>query len=621
MLSPVEEIKSRLNIVEFIQGYVRLQKAGVNFRANCPFHSEKTPSFYVTPSRQMWHCFGCNKGGDIFQFLMEIEGHDFPEALKLLATRAGIAITREDPRIRSERNRLYDVNEEAARIFQQCFSSHTGAKEYIAQRGLTSDTVAQFRVGFAPQSWDFLLNALVKKGFTKEEIEHAGLAIKNQEKGSWYDRFRSRIMFPIADASGRVIGFGGRIVDFSPEAHKGTTSSSTGVIDGEPSFVKATEGQAKYINTPQTMVYDKSSVLYGFDKAKQDIRGHNQVVLVEGYMDCVMSHQAGVTHTVAVSGTALTSRQLQMLKRLCDTMICSFDTDAAGESATRRSLALASEFDFERKVAHIHTGKDPADAVRENPQLWREAVEQAKPVVDFYVEKAFGEHDPATPIGKKAIADMVLPFVTDLFDAIQQDHWVKQLARRLDVSEESIRSELGRRPGLVGTYQSGSSGSASSNLRTQPNEDSGAYTGSQHREGRRELLEEKFLTLCAMVPEAVRERELKDHHIVFRSAEKQNLFALVGFPASPGVVQSPSMVQDLEMFKFKSEVIGRDIQNAEQEFLVCKRELEKECIKEKMQERQIEIAQKEKEGNHTAVEDLVKTMANLNKILTQLSAS
>ena len=605
MPSPTEEIKSRLDIVEFIQGYVRLQKAGVNFRANCPFHTEKTPSFYVTPSRQMWHCFGCSKGGDILQFLMEIEGHDFPEALKLLASRAGIALTREDPRIRSERNRLYDINEEAARIFQQCFSAHAGAKEYMAQRGVTSETIAKFRVGFAMQSWDFLFNALVKKSFTKEEIEHAGLAIKNQEKGSWYDRFRSRIMFPIADTSGRVIGFGGRI--FQPQLEVGNQKSEI--------------AEAKYLNTPQTIVYDKSSVLYGFDKAKQDIRTRNQVVLVEGYMDCVMSHQAGVTHTVAVSGTALTSRQLQMLKRLCDSIICSFDTDAAGESATRRSLALASEFDFERRVAHIHTGKDPADAVQENPQLWREAVEQAKPVVDFYVEKAFNEHDPTTAVGKKAIADMVLPFVGDLFDAIQQDHWVKLLASRLDVSEESIRSELGRRPGLAGSRQVGAPSVSGSGFSMQSDESSGTYAGSSQKEGRRELLEEKFLTLCAMVPEAMRERELKEHHIIFRSAEKQNLFALITFSAGSDIGLLPSVVQDLEMFKFKSEVIGRDIHNVEQEFLVCKRQLEQECIKEKMQERQIEIAQKEKEGSYEAVTDLLKDMVSLNKILKQLSTS
>ena len=589
MLSPVEEIKSRLDIVEFIQGYVRLQKAGVNFRANCPFHGEKTPSFYVTPSRQIWHCFGCGKGGDVFQFLMDIEGQDFPEALKVLATRAGVELTSEDPRIRSERNRLYDINEEAATIFQKCLAATPRAKEYVAKRGLTAGTMEKFRVGFAPQSWDFLLSALIQKGFHKEDIERAGLAIKNQEKGSYYDRFRSRIMFPIADSAGRVIGFGGRIVDFSPEdkAHLAPSDRT----------------EAKYINTPQTMIYDKSAVLYAFDKAKQEIRMRDSVVLVEGYMDTVMSHQAGVVHTVAVSGTALTSRQLQMLKRLCNTMVCSFDTDAAGESATRRSLALASEFDFERRVAHIHTGKDPADAVRENPTLWVEAVANAKPVVDFYMDKAFTDYSPATAPGKQAITAMVLPFVAGLFDAIQRDHWIKELARKLDVGEASIRAELERRRGTeVPTSQ-----------QIQPRT---VNDLPPHGQGRRERLEEKFLTLLAMVPPEMRTREMVRHYIVFRSAENQNIFAMV---AAESKESPPDGVRDLEMFTFKSEILSKDIKNVEDEFLICKRELEKECVKESLQEHHEKIIQQEKEGNQDGVARLLNEVNDLHKILKQLS--
>jgi len=591
MLSPVEEIKSRLDIVEFIQGYVRLQKAGVNFRANCPFHGEKTPSFYVTPSRQIWHCFGCGKGGDVFQFLMDIEGQDFPEALKVLATRAGVELTSEDPRIRSERNRLYDINEEAATIFQKCLAATPRAKEYVAKRGLTAGTMEKFRVGFAPQSWDFLLSALIQKGFHKEDIERAGLAIKNQEKGSYYDRFRSRIMFPIADSAGRVIGFGGRIVDFSPEdkAHLAPSDRT----------------EAKYINTPQTMIYDKSAVLYAFDKAKQEIRMRDSVVLVEGYMDTVMSHQAGVVHTVAVSGTALTSRQLQMLKRLCNTMVCSFDTDAAGESATRRSLALASEFDFERRVAHIHTGKDPADAVRENPTLWVEAVANAKPVVDFYMDKAFTDYSPATAPGKQAITAMVLPFVAGLFDAIQRDHWIKELARKLDVGEASIRAELERRRGTeVPTSQ-----------QIQPRT---VNDLPPHGQGRRERLEEKFLTLLAMVPPEMRTREMVRHYIVFRSAENQNIFAMV---AAESKESPPDGVRDLEMFTFKSEILSKDIKNVEDEFLICKRELEKECVKESLQEHHEKIIQQEKEGNQDGVARLLNEVNDLHKILKQLSTA
>src|SRR3989338_921853 len=233
MNSPIEEIKARLNIVDVIQGYIRLQKAGINYKANCPFHSEKTPSFFISPTRQIWHCFGCGKGGDHFKFVMEIEGHDFPEALRLLAQRTGVVLKREDPSIRSERNRLYDVCEAATNIFERSLTLTPSAKAYLKKRELQDQTIQDFRIGFAPQSWDFLLKALSAKGFKKEEVEKTGLAIKSEDNASWYDRFRSRIMFPIMDGSGRVVGFSGRI--FEPEAGS-----------QKP---EATRIEAKYVNT------------------------------------------------------------------------------------------------------------------------------------------------------------------------------------------------------------------------------------------------------------------------------------------------------------------------------------------------------------------------------------
>ncbi|MDZ4285661.1 MAG: DNA primase, partial [Candidatus Sungbacteria bacterium] len=543
------------------------------------------------------HCFGCGKGGDIFQFVMEMEGHDFPEALKMLASRAGIEIKREDPRIRSERNLLYDISEEAARIFEKNLAVTQAAKTYISKRGLTAETVAKFRVGFAPQSWDFLLKALTAKGFKKEHIEQAGLVIRSQDKSSVYDRFRSRIMFPITDANERVIGFGGRIFEMS---------SNSATERMKPSSAQATDGQAKYINTPQTMIYDKSSVLYGFDKGKQEIRVHNSVVLVEGYMDCVMSHQAGVINTVAVSGTALTPQQLKTLRRLCDSMICSFDTDAAGESATRRSLALASEFDFERRVAHIHTGKDPADAVLENPELWREAVAHAKPVVEFYIEKAFREHDQKTAAGKKAISDMVLPFIADLFDAILRDHWAKELARRLGVNEESIFNELARR-----------GGSAISSVQQRTYEKDTGTT--QELQGRRERLEEKFLMLLAMIPEGMRVQACNNHSLVFRSGTNQNIFAMIMAPKESAVQPLETAMQDMAMFTFKSEILSSDVSDIKDEFLLCKRELEKECVKEKLRELEQDIQQKESNGSFADVANLLQDFRKLSETLKQLS--
>ncbi|MDZ4284817.1 MAG: DNA primase, partial [Patescibacteria group bacterium] len=412
MPTPAEEIKARLDIVEFIQSYVRLQKAGVNYKANCPFHGEKTPSFFVSPARASWHCFGCGKGGDVFQFLMEMEGHSFPEVLNLLAERTGVIIRRENPQARSERGRLGALCESAAQFFIIELGRASDVQNYLSERGLTPETIKNFRIGFAPQSWETLSRALGTKGFTQEEIGKAGLAIKSPERGSWYDRFRSRIMFPIADPSGKVIGFGGRIFE-DPKAPAQGGSASGG----------------KYINTPQTPLYDKSSVLYGFDRARQEIRKKNTAVIVEGYMDCVMSHQAGVTHTVAVSGTALTVQQLKILRRLAETLVCSFDADGAGESATRRSLALAAQFDFDRRVAHIPSGNDPADTVREDPAAWARAVETAKPVVEFYTERAFARENPATASGKKAITALLLPFLRELTDEVERAHWIGELSR------------------------------------------------------------------------------------------------------------------------------------------------------------------------------------------------
>lgn len=579
MFSPLEEIKSRLDLAELIQSYVRLHKAGINYKANCPFHHEKTPSFFVSPSRQIWHCFGCGKGGDVFKFVMEIEGHDFPEAMRLLATRAGVVLKREDPVIRSERNLIYDICEEATKIFIETLSQTSAAKTYLKSRGITEDTEREFRVGFAPQSWDYLLNALRGKGFRVEDIEKAGLAIKSQEKNSWYDRFRSRIMFPVTDGNGRVVGFSGRIFG---DGHK--------------------KEEAKYINTPQTLVYDKSRVLYGFDKAKQEIRSKNQVVIVEGQMDCLMSWQAGVKNVIAVSGTALAPQQLKTIKRLCDRVVSSFDTDAAGESATRRSLALASQFEFECRVATIPSGKDPADTIFENPQNWIEAVASAKPVVEFYFEKAMREKDPASVGGKKDIAASVLPWVVALSNEIEKAHWIKTLAINLSVGEEVISKELNKTSSNALEYQN------------RPNDNFSGQT--QKVSARRELLEERLLALMPLVGEEVRVRELQDHHIEFKCAINNDLFQAF----SGGIkVVSLELDRELELLRFKGEVLQASLDNISEEFVLCKRELEKECIKERLLALGEEITKLERMGQGSAVLPLLHNFRELSGKLKEFS--
>lgn len=596
MSSPIDDIKARIDIAELVQSYVRLQKAGVNFKTTCPFHAEKTPSFFVTPSRQIWHCFGCGKGGDIFKFVMEIEGYDFPEALRMLASRAGVTLKREDPRVRSERNLLYDINEDAAEIFEESMRRTPAVHAYLKSRGITGETARDFRIGFAPASWDFLLRKLSQK-YKPQDIELAGLILQSQEKSSYYDRFRSRIMFPIADANGRIIGFGGRIFAVPSEVltKEGTYTKSAPA--------KAATDTAKYINTPQTPIYDKSRVLYGFDKSKQDIRSKNQAVLVEGYMDCILSHQAGLANTIAVSGTALTPQQLKTLRRLCDTIVTSFDTDAAGESATRRSLALASQFEFERRIALIPSGKDPADAVQEDPQSWLRAVEHAEPVVDFYFAKAFRERNPDNAAEKKQIAALLLPLVAELTNEIERAHWMGELAKRLRIPEDAIWKELKR-----ATPERSSAPLGGPPATDQP-----------RLPDRRDLLEERFLALLPSIKQEVRERELATHHIIFVSALNQELFTALRANTAEADL-APAAREALTMLRFKGELLAQIIENTEDEFLSCKRELEKECVKEQLLRLGAEIDQKEKAGNHAEVAVLLQNFRELSTLLKTIAA-
>lgn len=579
MSTPVDDIKTRLDAVELIQTYLKVTKAGANYKANCPFHGEKTPSFMISPSKQIWHCFGCGRGGDIFKFVMEIEGLDFAEALKMLAQKAGVVLKRENPQIRSEKNRLYDLCEEASLVFEKSLALTPAVRNYLKKRGVGDTEVKEFRLGYAPQSWDFLLRSLTARGFKKEEAEKAGLAVKSEDKSSWYDRFRNRIMFPITDANSRVIGFGGRVFDALPGQNK--------------------KDEAKYVNTPNTPIYDKSNVLYGFDRAKNEIRAQNRVVVVEGYMDCLMSHKAGVKNTIAVSGTALTPLQLKTLRRLCDTMITSFDTDAAGESATRRSLALASQFEFERKIAAIPAGKDPADAVLENPQFWVSAVNEAKPVVEFFFKKTFREKNPNHINGKKEISFLLLPLVAELANEIEKSHWVAELAKRLEVSEESVWKELRRgRPGTQPAYPV-----FESSPKTPPT--------------RRDMLEERMLILLPLVSAETRARELAAHNLIFVSDLNQKLFAVLqnGLPEKN---LAGDFTKTLEMLKFKGEMLAEVIKNVDEDFMACKKELEKISIREELQKLQEKIKMRETAAQPEELQALLQSFQSLSSKLKTL---
>ena len=426
MLTPIEEVKSRLDIVEVLSGYIKLSKAGSNFKAVCPFHSEKSPSFMVSPARQIWHCFGCGEGGDIFKFVMKIEGLEFGDALRNLAQRAGVILKREDPQIRTERNKLLDICRAATEYFRKNLEQNNEVKSYLKKRGLKDETIDEFKIGYSPDSsWDGLLKFLAAKNFQPQDIEKAGLAVKSEKNSTGYfDRFRGRIMFPIANSSGEIIGFGGRIFEGKSEGKK----------------VKSDE--AKYINSPQTLIYDKSRVLYGFDKAKIDIRKNNFTVLVEGYMDLIMCHQAGVKNAVAVSGTAMTRDHLQILKRLSDNIYFSFDMDNAGEAATKRAIDAALSEEFNIKVIIVPSGKDPADFILEHPDKWEDQIKNARGFMEFYFDNILSKNNLETAQGKKDVSKILLLQIKKIKNRVEQSHWISLLSQKLKIKPEALEEEI-----------------------------------------------------------------------------------------------------------------------------------------------------------------------------------
>jgi DNA primase len=420
MDNAVDQIKQKLDVVEVLGEYIKLTKAGRNWKGRCPFHAERTPSFMVSQERQLWHCFGCGAGGDIFKFVMQMEGLEFPDALRVLARRAGVVLKKQDPKVQSQKKRIYEIMELAAKFFEvQLQKTAEGKKalQYLKERGLKSETIKEWRLGWAHDKWRTLSDFLKTRGYKEEEIINAGLAIKSDGKNC-YDRFRSRIIFPIFDIQGQVIAFGGRIF-------------------GE----KAKEEGAKYVNSPQTQLYDKSRILFGLNKSKNEIRQKDLCVLVEGYMDLIMSWQAGVQNVVASSGTALTPEQLGIIGRYTKNLAMAFDSDIAGDSATRRSISLALAQDFEVKVIMMKD-KDPAEVAKKNPADWQAAIEKAQSVMDFYFISTFAKNDAAKTEGKRQIKKILLPVIKAISSHTERSEWVRELAKRLRADEKDITYDL-----------------------------------------------------------------------------------------------------------------------------------------------------------------------------------
>jgi DNA primase len=418
-----DEIKEKIDIVEFINERVPLKKTGRNFSARCPFHSEKSASFVVSPDRQIWHCFGaCNIGGDIFSFVMKWENIEFPEAIVELAKLTGVKLTNrfEGNREWDTRERLLEINHLASEYYHYILTKHDVGKEsrkYIEGRGISDKIVETFGIGYAPKGWRNLETFLLKKGYKDEEIEDAGLIIRGSH--GWYDRFRGRIIFPLRNHRGQTVGFSGRVLD-------------------------KTAKEAKYINSPETSLYHKGSLLYGLDATYENIRKTGFVVLCEGEFDVLSSYQAGISNVVAIKGTALTEDQLRLLKRFTQEIRLSLDMDLAGDAAARRSIELADQFDFTIRVVVIPSGKDLDEGIKKDEAGVKKAVKDAVPIYDFILDSAKSRYDRNDPFGIKQIARETVPFVIRISNPIVRNHYIKKLAESLGVSEESILEEMTR---------------------------------------------------------------------------------------------------------------------------------------------------------------------------------
>lgn len=596
-MTPVEQIKSRLSTVDVVGSYLKLMRAGTNFKAVCPFHSEKSPSFFVSPARDVWHCFGCGMGGDQFRFVMQIEGVDFREALRILAERAGVELRAENPRERDERARLFSLLECATLFYQEELNKSAAVKAYLLGRGVTDESIQTFRVGYAPPEsvgWRVCTEHALKRGYKPEELEQAGLSVKKQSNSGMsdtrlYDRFRNRIMFPVADANGHVVGFGGRIFD---------VSQNTPSLQHETNIIPA-----KYINTPQTILYDKSAILYGFDKAKMAIRKENSCVVVEGYMDAIMAHQAGTAHTVAVSGTALTNRQLTMLRRLCDTIHMSFDMDMAGELATRRSIDLALGMGFDVRALSLPSGKDPADLVAQDVAAWQNTVTGAVDVISYFLTKASGRYDSRTLEGKRGIMASVLPLVARLPREVDKAHWVGTIAARVGVREDAVWQDLGK--------ESAAQNQPVAKLSTMPH--------APKERTRAQILEERMLGLLltygfAGFPAMPEE--------LFISEEAKSLCSAVKESKDIRVTLANMPDEQLRAFAnqliFETEMLVT-AHTAQAEYASCALELQKERMKEKLEQLTRDIRRAEESGNTQQISSLADEFSSLSHKFSTLS--
>lgn len=607
-MSQSDEIKSRLDIVEVIRSYIQVKAVGANFQALCPFHREKSPSFVISPEKNIWHCFGCGKGGDVFSFVQEMEGISFVESMRLLAPKAGVTLESFEKKDFSKRNRLLDILESATRYFEKHLESDPGKffREYLSERGLSEETIKEWRIGYAPDSWDNLLIRLKelprneRLHFNDQEIFSAGLSVRKEGVNHYYNRFRDRIMFPITDINGNVIAFTARV---------------------NPKIEHNEKVGGKYINSPQTELYDKSRVVFGLDKARRAIKDQDLAIVVEGQMDAIMAHQYGFKNVIASSGTALTAEQLTIIKRYTNNLALAFDMDAAGQMAADRGIKEAMALDFNISVIVLQDGKDAAECLKKNSEEWRQAVKSARPMMEYYLDKLNSEFDARTAIGSKELAKRALKMIANFSSTIEINFWLKKVAEIIGAPEQSLREELKNINPSLGTSN-------------QANSAVPEKTAAEPLD-RQELMSELILALTLRVPnlisylssklepEFIKGNEkisfYKDLIIYYNKNGSFNYEDFRNFLVSQGEKQEQLL--DLLILLGEKDFYSLNETEIKSEIVKSIVELKKYYYQERIKSIQRELSEAEKNGKTELVEQLMNDFKDFTDRLREVSTA
>lgn len=582
-MTPIEQIKDKIDIVEFIGSYIQLKPAGKNFKANCPFHSEKTPSFMVSPERQTWHCFGsCAEGGDVFKFLMKHENLEFYEALKILAEKAGVELKKISPTDQKQFGVLYDINESAKNFFKSQLERNERAKKYLQERGLTNKTIEEFEIGFATGGFEDLTLDLINLGYDIKDMERSGLNFKS-DRGNYIDRFRNRIMFPIHNHFGKVIGFSGRIL---PEFDTGE--------------------MGKYINSPETLIFNKSRILYGFHKSKNFIHQVNKALLVEGQMDFLMCWQDGVKNIVATSGTALTQDHLKTLKKQTDNIIFSFDNDEAGLKAAERSIDLANSLDFNVKILILKDFKDPAEMVVKNPGLMAKFIEKSQGVMEFYFNRYLPKETNNPQLAtdnnfsnlKKNIR-IVLAKIKNISSPVEKNHWIKELSQKTEMSEQALMEEMEQiKNPTIPTFSA-----------TKKEEVSQSQNGNS--KSRREMISERILILFLADGQF---KSSVEKNTGYMPVSYQEIFKKIS-----GVETeiNPEIDNLTSLLSMQASIASGDFteEKLKKELAELLRQLKQEYCKEKQSDLTKAIKLAEKNKDESKLQELLKQFDEISKLL------